>query len=55
MDFSSDVHFATDELATRFIEEIDFDYQQLDATAVLLTATSRAQRNPDPSGLTAAS
>ena len=40
MDFSSDVYFATDELATRFIQEIDFDYQQLDATAVLLTASS---------------
>ncbi len=40
MDFSSDVYFATDELATRFIEEIDFDYQQVDATAALLTAAS---------------
>lgn len=40
MDFSQDVYFATDELATRFIEEIDFDYQQLDVTAVLITAAS---------------
>ncbi len=40
MDFSADVYFATDELATRFIEEIDFDYQQVDATAALLTAAS---------------
>ena len=38
MDFSSDVYFATDELATRFIEEIDFDYQQVDVTGALLTA-----------------
>jgi len=40
MDFSSDVYFATDELATRFIEEIDFDYQSLEAAAVLKTAAS---------------
>ena len=40
MDFSSDVYFATDELAARFIEEIDFEYQQLDVTAALLTAAS---------------
>lgn len=37
MDFSSDVYFASDELATRFIEEIDFDYQQVDVTAALAT------------------
>lgn len=40
LDFSSDVFFATDELATRFIEEIDFDYQQVDVTAALLTAAT---------------
>jgi HK97 family phage major capsid protein len=40
MDFSQDVYFTTDELATRFIEEIDFDYQQVDVTAALLTAAS---------------
>lgn len=40
MDFSSDVFFTTDELATRFIEEIDFDYQQVDVTASLITAAA---------------
>ncbi len=40
MDFSSDVYFTTDELATRFIEEIDFDYQQVDVTASLITAAA---------------
>jgi HK97 family phage major capsid protein len=40
MDFSGDVFFGTDELATRFIEEIDFDYQQADVTAALMTAAS---------------
>jgi hypothetical protein len=34
------VFFANDQLATRFIEEIDFDYCALDATAVLMTAGS---------------
>jgi HK97 family phage major capsid protein len=37
MDFSSDIYFTTDELATRFLEEYDFDYQQGDVTAALLT------------------
>jgi HK97 family phage major capsid protein len=37
LDFSSDVYFATDELAVRFIEEIDFDYVAPDATSVLMT------------------
>lgn len=36
----SDVYFATDELAARFIEEIDFDYQDLGATASLQCAAS---------------
>jgi HK97 family phage major capsid protein len=40
MDFSADVYFATDELATRFIEEIDFDYAQVDVTASLITAAA---------------
>jgi HK97 family phage major capsid protein len=40
MDFSAEVYFATDELATRFIEEIDFDYQQADATSALQTAAA---------------
>lgn len=40
LDVSSDVYFATDELAARFIEEIDFDYQDLGATASLQTAAS---------------
>jgi HK97 family phage major capsid protein len=38
MDMSADVLFLNDQLATRFIEEVDFDYQALDAAAVLLTA-----------------
>ena len=40
MDFSADVFFGTDELATRFIEELDFDYQQVDVTAALATPAS---------------
>lgn len=40
IDQSSDVFFVNDQLAVRFIEEIDFDYQAVDATAVLLTAAS---------------
>ena len=34
------VYFANDQLAVRFIEEIDFDYAAVDATAALLTAAS---------------
>jgi len=40
LDYSSDVYFTTDELAARFLEEIDFDYQDLGATASLQTAAS---------------
>ena len=40
IDTSEHVWFANDQLAVRFIEEIDFDYAALDATAVLLTAAS---------------
>ena len=40
IDTSNDVFFANDQLAVRFIEEIDFDYAASDATAVLLTAAS---------------
>lgn len=40
MDTSEHVWFANDQLAVRFIEEIDFDYAALDATGVLLTAAS---------------
>jgi HK97 family phage major capsid protein len=40
MDMSSDVYFATDELAARFIEEVDFDYQDVGATSSLQTAAS---------------
>jgi HK97 family phage major capsid protein len=40
IDQSSDVFFVNDQLAVRFIEEIDFDYQAVDATAALLTAAS---------------
>ena len=38
IDPSEHVWFANDQLAIRFIEEIDFDYAALDATAALLTA-----------------
>ena len=40
IDTSTHVWFANDQLAVRFIEEIDFDYCALDATAALLTAAS---------------
>src|SRR5437016_5038993 len=40
IDTSEHVWFANDQLAVRFIEEIDFDYAASDATAALLTATS---------------
>jgi HK97 family phage major capsid protein len=39
-DFSSDVFFTTDELATRFIEEIDFDYAAEDAASVIITSAA---------------
>lgn len=38
IDTSEHVWFANDQLAVRFIEEIDFDYAAVDATAALLTA-----------------
>jgi len=40
MDTSLHVFFQNDQLAFRFIEEIDFDYCASDATAGLLTASS---------------
>ncbi len=40
IDPSEHVWFANDQLAIRFIEEIDFDYAAGDATAALLTAAS---------------
>jgi HK97 family phage major capsid protein len=40
IDTSEHVWFANDQLAVRFIEEIDFDYAAVDATAVLLTAAA---------------
>jgi len=40
IDTSEHVWFANDQLAVRFIEEIDFDYAAIDATAALLTAAS---------------
>lgn len=40
IDTSEHVYFANDQLATRFIEEIDFDYAAADATAALLTAAA---------------
>jgi HK97 family phage major capsid protein len=38
IDTSDQVFFSNDQLATRFIEEIDFDYAAVDSTAALLTA-----------------
>jgi HK97 family phage major capsid protein len=40
IDTSEHVWFANDQLAVRFIEEIDFDYAAPDATGVLLTAAA---------------
>jgi len=40
IDTSEHVWFANDQLAVRFIEEIDFDYAAADATAALVTAAS---------------
>ncbi|HEV2394499.1 MAG TPA: hypothetical protein VG146_19285 [Verrucomicrobiae bacterium] len=40
MDTSDHVLFINDQLAVRFIEEIDFDYSAIDATAALLTAAA---------------
>ena len=40
IDTSEHVWFVNDQLAVRFIEEIDFDYCAIDATAALLTAAS---------------
>jgi HK97 family phage major capsid protein len=40
LDTSEHIYFANDQLAARFIEEIDFDYAATDATAALLTAAS---------------
>jgi HK97 family phage major capsid protein len=40
IDTSSHVFFSNDQLATRFIEEIDFDYCALDAAAALMTPTA---------------
>jgi hypothetical protein len=40
IDTSEHVWFVNDQLAVRFIEEIDFDYAAADATSVLLAAAS---------------
>jgi HK97 family phage major capsid protein len=40
IDTSEHVWFANDQLAVRFIEEIDFDYAAVDATSVLITAAA---------------
>ena len=40
IDTSEHVWFTNDQLAVRFIEEIDFDYAATDATAALITAAS---------------
>jgi hypothetical protein len=40
IDTSDQVWFANDQLAVRFLQEIDFDYEANDATTVLLTAAS---------------
>ncbi len=39
-DFSTDVFFTTDELAIRWLEEIDFDYADNDCAAALRTAAA---------------
>ncbi len=40
IDTSDQVWFVNDQLAVRFIEEIDFDYAAVDATSVLLAAAA---------------
>ncbi len=40
IDTSDHVYFKNDQLAVRFIEEIDFDYVVQDAAAALLTAAN---------------
>jgi HK97 family phage major capsid protein len=40
IDMSQHVYFGNDQIGVRFIEEIDFDYCALDATAALFTAAS---------------
>ena len=40
IDVSDQVYFANDLLATRFIEELDYDYMSLEAMATLLTAAA---------------
>jgi len=40
IDQSEHVLFVNDQLAIRFIEEIDFDYQAVDAASVLKTAAA---------------
>ncbi len=40
IDTSEHVFFQNDQLAVRFIEEIDFDYAATDATAALITTAS---------------
>ena len=40
IDTSDHIYFVNDQLAVRFIEEIDFDYCAADATTALLTAAS---------------
>jgi hypothetical protein len=40
IDTSADVYFTTDELGVRFIEEIDVDYNTVNAMAALKTPAS---------------
>lgn len=40
LEYSRDVYFTTDEIGARFLEEIDFDYQDVGATASLQTAAA---------------
>ncbi len=42
LDTSEHIYFTNDQLAVRFIEEIDFDYAAVDATAALMTAASQS-------------
>jgi hypothetical protein len=47
MDTSEHVYFANDQLAVRFIEEIDFDFAATDAGRGV-----RSRTPPNPSGVT---
>jgi hypothetical protein len=48
IDTSEHVWFANDQLAVRFVEEIDFDCAAVDATAALITAAAKKGRARSP-------